>query len=134
MADMAAFLLHAGQRRRVPNEWDCCAMPAAWAMECGWPDPMKYWRGAYSTEEMGLAFIKDAGGLVALFDCGMASAGIPRVDGEPMEGDIGVLSVGEHQAGAVFTGKRWAMVADRGLAVASIDPACVLALWRVAHG
>lgn len=134
MADLAAFLLDAGQRRRIPNEWDCCAFPAAWAMANGWSDPMKYWRGAYSTEEMGLAFIKDAGGLVALFDCGMASAGIPRVTGGPLPGDIGVLSVGEHQAGAVFTGKRWAMVADRGLAFASIDPACVLALWRVAHG
>jgi len=107
-------------------------MPAQWAIDNGWPDPMAHWRGAYGTEEGALALIRDAGGLTELFRCGMASAGITERRGDLQPGDIGVLVVGEHEAGAIFTGRRWAMVAQRGLAVASVENEAVSAAWSVA--
>lgn len=134
MTDLGDFLIAAGQRRRVPNKWDCCAMPAQWAIENGHPDPMAHWRGAYSTEEEAERFIRDSGGLLALFDCGMTSAAVARRQGEPQPGDIGVLSVAGHEAGAIFTGRRWAFVAERGIGFASVDPAAILAAWEVTLG
>lgn len=106
-------------------------MPAAWAIANGHPDPLAHWRGAYATEEEGLALITDAGGLVALFDCGATHAGIERRAGEPQPGDIGVLRIGEHEAGAIFTGKRWAFVTDRGIGLASVEDAAIAAVWSV---
>jgi len=106
-------------------------MPAQWAIDNGWPDPMAHWRGAYDTEEGALALIRDAGGLAELFRCGMASAGIQERWGDVQAGDIGVLIAGDIQTGAIFTGKRWAMVASRGLAVASVEDEAVSAAWSV---
>jgi len=72
--------------------------------------------------------------LAIICDAGMAQAGIPERIGKPVSGDIGVLILGEHEAGAIFTGRRWAFVAERGLAFASVDPDCVLRKWSVGHG
>jgi len=129
--DLGAWLSAQGNRRREPGIWDCCAMPAQWAIDNGWPDPMAHWRGAYDTEEGALALISNAGGLTELFRCGMASAGIPERRGDVQAGDIGVLIAGDIQTGAIFTGKRWAMVASRGLAVASVEDEAVSAAWSV---
>lgn len=107
-------------------------MPAQWAIDNGLPDPMAQWRGAYHTEEGALALIEGAGGLVQLFRCGMQSANIPERRGDLEIGDIGVLLVGDQEAGAIFTGKRWAFVANRGLAVASVEIEAVSAAWSVA--
>lgn len=131
MMDLGEFLAQAGRRRRSAGEWDCCAFPAAWAIANGYPDPMAHWRGAYETESEALDLISDAGGLVALFDCGMASAGISRREGEPQAGDIGVIKIGDLEAGAIFTGRRWALVAERGVGMASVAPEAVAAVWSI---
>jgi len=107
-------------------------MPAQWAIDNGLSDPMANWRGAYDTEESALALIEEAGGLAQLFRIGMESAGIPERHGGLQIGDIGVLLVGDQEAGAIFTGKRWALVAARGLAVASVEIEAVSAAWSVA--
>lgn len=88
---------------------------------------MAMWRGSYSTEADAEALIGDAGGLVSMFADALCAC--PVVD-QPQAGDIGVVEVMGEQAGAIFTGKRWALVADRGLAFASLDPAHVLRAWR----
>lgn len=133
MTDLGEYLRAAAARRREPGIWDCAAFPADWAMANGHPDPMAAWRGAYASESGAIDLIDAAGSLCALFERGMTSAGLERV-GEPEPGDIGVLQVLGEQAGAVYTGKRWALVADRGLAFASIEPEHVLQIWRVANG
>lgn len=134
MADLGAFLANAATRRREPGAWDCCAFPAAWALEAGCSDPMAAWRNEYSTEAEAEAFIFDADGLDKLFAQGMAEAGIPEAS-EPYEaGDIAVVRLLEQEAGAVFTGRRWAFVADRGLAFVSLDPGDILKAWRPANG
>jgi hypothetical protein len=119
--------------RRQSNVHDCCTFPANWAIECGWPDPMAAWRGAYRSEAEAEALIFDAGGLVALFTVGMLSAGIPESQ-TLVVGDVGVVSLLGEEAGAIFTGKRWAFVADRGIACASLEPGAILRCWRVVGG
>lgn len=132
--DLGDFLRTSAARRRVPGEWDCCTFPAAWAIANGFADPMADWRGRYATETQALDLIAEAGGLADLFVRGMAAANIPEATGEFQPGDIGVVQLLGEQAGAVYTGKRWALVADRGMAFASIDRQYVVRAWRVANG
>lgn len=134
MADLGAYLERVGGQTWKPGAHDCCAFPADWAIECGWPDPMAEWRGQYTTEDEALALIAEAGGLAELFRRGMASAGIPLA-AKAVAGDIAVIRLDdEHEAGAVFTGKRWTFAAVRGFAASSIDPAYISAIWAVGHG
>lgn len=127
MTALGEFLERNLRRHRVSGEHDCACFPANWAIECGRPDPMVKWRGAYSTEAQAEDIIADAGGLVALFSEGLAGCDVVE---EPQAGDIGVVELLGEQAGAIFTGKRWAFVAERGLAFASLDAACLLKVWR----
>ncbi|KQX18425.1 MULTISPECIES: DUF6950 family protein [unclassified Sphingomonas] len=130
MADLGEWLSEQGARRREPGIWDCCAMPAEWAVACGRPDPMARWRGTYGTDAEAEERITEAGGLTALFAMGMEDAGIREVS-DPQAGDIGVIMIGGEEAGAVFTGRRWAFVpGGRGLAIGSVDPASIIRIWR----
>lgn len=132
--DLGEFLRASAARRRVPGEWDCCTFPAAWAIANGFVDPMAEWRGRYETEGQALDLIADAGGLADLFVRGMAVANIPEATGDFQPGDIGVVQLLGEQAGAVYTGKRWALVADRGMAFASIANEHIVRAWRAANG
>lgn len=131
---LGLFLEEAGSRKREPGIWDCCTMPAEWTMACGHPDPMAEWRGMYATEHEGERLMAEAGGLHQLYLRGFASIGLGLCRELWAEGDVGIVRVLGHEAGAVFTGKRWALVADRGLAFVSLDPADVTHVWRVCHG
>ena len=133
MIDLGAWLLEAGQRRREPGVWDCCTMPAQWAIDNGLPGPMAAWRGTYGTENDAQDLIEAGGGLLALFERELAGAGLTRRQGDARPGDIGVLRILDQEAGAIFTGKRWCVVAERGLAFASVEPDAVLAVWCL-HG
>lgn len=133
MTDLGAWLLENNDRPRQAGVWDCCAFPAAWAVASGWPDPMMEWRGTYDSEDAGLALADGHGGLVTLFERGMRAAGIPSRDGL-VAGDVGVLSIRGGEAGAIFTGQRWALIAERGIAYASVEPQCVAGVWAVARG
>lgn len=133
MPDLGEFLLRAGAMRRESGVHDCCAFPAAWCIENGWPDPMAEWRGVYASEAEAEGLIGDAGSLLALFSAGMDSAGLSETD-DPQVGDVGVVSLLGEEAGAIFTGKRWAFAADRGIAAASIEPVAILRCWSVHRG
>lgn len=135
MADLGEFLREAAHRRREAGVWDCCTMPAAWAIACGWRDPMAGWRGSYATEAEGENLIYDAGGLDALFARGFAEVGVPEAPpGDFRAGDVGVVEILGEQAGALYTGKRWGLVATRGMAFASLETECLVRVWRVANG
>lgn len=131
---LGEFLRACTAKARVPGEWDCCAMPAAWAMETGADDPMAAWRGAYSTDDEGERLADEAGGLAVLFDRAFPGIGWQRVE-DLQPGDVGVIDVQGLQAGAVYVGPRWAFVATRGLGMANIEPEYVRAAWgRRDHG
>lgn len=101
--------------------------PSDWALVHGWPDPMAEWRGGYFDDSPA------RNGLLEIFSDGFDSAGIPRAT-DVIEGDVGVISMLGHEAGAIFTGQRWAVVMPRGLAFVSSHPGMVLRAWRVCRG
>lgn len=121
------YLAEAARKRHVYGVHDCCTFPADWCMLNGWPDPMADWRDGY----IDASAAED--GLLPLFASGMFGAGIPATK-DFIEGDVGVVGILGQEAGAIFTGRRWALIAPRGLAFASLEPASVLKAWRVARG
>lgn len=131
MSDLGDYLQRAVRTPWIYGQWDCTGFMAGWAMECGHPDPMASLRGRYSTQRGALRLIRRGGGLRALVAHGMASAGIPQVEGEPEPGDIGVITVPTddrtNRAGAIWTGERWASLGVRGLVC---QPADHVAVWR----
>lgn len=124
---LGEYLIAASRKKHVYGVHDCCTFPADWIVANGWPDPMADWRGGY----VDASAARD--GLAPLAASGLADVGMPLAD-VPIEGDVGVISVFGQEAGAIFTGKRWALVAPRGLAFASADPSIVLKIWRVRRG
>lgn len=125
--DLGEYLIAASRKKHVYGAWDCCVFPADWIVANGWPDPMAEWRGGYVD-----ASAADDG-LVPLAASGLAGVGMPFT-AAPILGDVGVISVLGQEAGAIFTGRRWALVAPRGLAFISADPAIVVRAWRVGRG
>lgn len=127
------YLAAAGRKPWRDGEHDCATFPADWAVLCGRPDPMARWRGAYADAAGAEALIADAGGLAPLWTLGCADAGIPEAEGS-QEGDIGIITMlgegGFVESGAIFTGKRWAFLAPRGLYASTIDPVHILKVWR----
>lgn len=126
---LGEFLTEAALRTYALGTWDCATFPAAWIMANGHPDPMGDWRGGYAISDVGDA----EAGMFDVFAAQVEAAGMIRTS-TPREGDIGVVSLVGRQAGAIFTGRRWAMVAPRGLVFASLEAGSVLGIWRVPHG
>lgn len=134
MTDLGQWLRTNADRSRDAGVWDCSTFPAAWVMANGLPDPMAQWRGTYATDEDAMRLVEQEGGLCALFARAMASVGARPNDGAPSAGDIGVASVFGLEAGAIFTGKRWAFVMDRGMAFVTMAPEHIVAVWSLPHG
>jgi hypothetical protein len=128
------YLAAAARRPWEWGGWDCCIFPGDWAVTWGLGDPVAEWRGSYSSHAEAEALIYDAGGLVALWDRGLASIGVARVEGV-RPGDVGVIgwtdAQGDHEAGAIWSGKRWALLCPAGVGYVSAEP---LAVWGPRHG
>jgi hypothetical protein len=128
--ELAAYLKAALRRPWQWGEWDCCRFAAEWVMANGHPDPMLFLAPWYDSERSALLTIKRGGGLVALWERGMADAGVAEAD-DAQAGDIAVIERptedGIGEALAIFTGERWASLGLRGVEFA---PAGVLAMWR----
>lgn len=127
------YLLSLSDRRREPGVHDCATVPANWAVLLGLPDPIAAWRG-YESEDEAQAIIREAGGLDAVFDAGFASSGVLRREGDPIEGDIGIIRIAGQDAASIFTGQRWVFVGNRGIGFATIAPAHIIAVWAVGNG
>ncbi|NBC37369.1 hypothetical protein GTZ99_12490 [Novosphingobium sp. FSY-8] len=127
--DLGSYLAQAAMRHHQVGIWDCCIFPADWVVANGYPDPMADWRGTYASE----AAADTRGGIEEAFLTGMERAGL-SLAAEPLSGDVGLIEVAGQHAGAIWTGRRWAFVAPRGLAVASVAPEYVIGIWRVVYG
>jgi hypothetical protein len=124
--DLGAYLAAARKKPWAWREHDCSAFVAAWA---GAELP------TYSNEAEAERIVRDAGGLVPLWDAaleGLAET-VALADLEP--GDIGVIELLAPdaklaQAGAIWTGQRWAFVpAAGGIAAVNATAPCLKA-WR----
>lgn len=130
MTDLGKWLEGNLGRRRVAGEWDCCAFPAAWSILLGTGDPMAEWRGQYSNDAEAELIVGRAGGLAGLFGKGLEAEGWQPVS-DPQAGDIGVIALLDEEAGAIYTGRRWAFVTERGLGFASLDREAISHIWRL---
>lgn len=135
-ADLGEFLAERLAWPRRAGEWDCCAFPAAWAMACGFADPMAEYRGAYASEAEAEGILARAGGLAPLFGPGLVSVGAVPLEpsSDPRKGDIGIIDLLGNEAGAIYTGRRWAFVAERGLGFVSVERGHVSQIWRLGGG
>lgn len=107
--------------------WNCSTMPADWCVALGHPDFAAEWRdivepGACETAPA------EAGGLVALWDRGIGNA-LPSVS-TLLPGDIAVVSIGDDEKGAIFTGERWAIRAQRRVHFIALQSAKPVKVWR----
>ncbi|MBI1179097.1 MAG: hypothetical protein GC201_00965 [Alphaproteobacteria bacterium] len=118
--------------------WDCCTFAANWVLIRTGVDPMADWRGAYRDEDGAAEIINAAGGLAPLWGEGLARVPWTLVQ-RPAQGDVGVIRVvlqgaggiaGEGEAGGIYTGKRWAFLAPRGLVCTPVEAVDVVRCWR----
>jgi hypothetical protein len=122
---LGEYLRAACAQRWDTGVTDCCTLAGDWALTWGRGDPMAEWRGRYSTDEEAVALIAEAGGLVELWQRGLAAIDVWGVN-DPEPGDAGVIvALGmdnqpEH-VGAIWTGRRWAFRAPAGVFFASAE-------------
>ena len=107
--------------------WNCSTMPADWCVARGHPDFAAAWRDTIDPAACDAA--QDApGGLLALWDAGIGD-GLPQVDALEA-GDIAVVSVGGIDAGAIWTGERFAIRGARVVHFLAPGALTVLRGWR----
>lgn len=123
------FLRQAAREPFVYGQWDCAMTVANWVREVMGSDPAPALRGSYRTRLGWMRIVKRAGGLPALVGGLAERAGMVRCAGD-RPGDIGVVDCpGVGPAGAIRTGRGWAVKLDRGLLVGEMS---ALAAWRFA--
>lgn len=125
MTDLGEFLRKAALDR---SSWNCSTMPADWCISLGFPDFAAAWRNIVEPDECEAAPC-EAGGLAVLWDRGIAD-GLPCASAPFMPGDIGVISLYGFEAGGIYTGDKWAVRKQRGLAFAQLPERAIIAAWR----
>ncbi|MBN9242424.1 MAG: hypothetical protein J0I98_06490 [Mesorhizobium sp.] len=94
---------------------DCTLFLANWAHSFGRGDPGVY-RGTYATKEEAVAIIERARGLVPLIMTALVNVGWRGRDGDPQDGDIGVVVCDGIDVGAIRRGRRWIIADEHQLA------------------
>lgn len=127
--DLPAFLESALRRPFAWGRFDCALFAGAWAEALTGVDAGAPWRGRYSTALGCARLLKREGGLVAVMDRGAMLAGFTPTR-TAFAGCVGAVAVtgprGPDLAGAVFTGRRWALLTPGGLMFATPPPT---AMW-----
>lgn len=110
------------------DAWNCSTLVADWLIACGYPDYASGLRGVTDAAEC-KAIADGHGGLAELWES-LFRGEVPWANDPPLPGDIAVVSVLSHEAGAIFTGERWALRQDHGLAFGSPEALDVVRAWR----
>lgn len=103
--------------------WNCSTLAADWCMTRGHTDFAAAWRDITDPVDCETT-ARD--GLVHLWDIGIGDALPVVTDLSP--GDIGVVSLGSLEAGAIWTGSKWAIQTPRGTHFAA--NLAVIKAWR----
>lgn len=124
MTDLGAFLKAACADS---SPWNCSTLAADWCLSLGYPDLAAEWRGIVDPGPCE-AVPAEAGGLVALWDRGIGQS-LPAVS-TLLAGDIAVVQFGDYEAGAIFTGERWAIRGPRCVHFVALQTVVPLKVWR----
>lgn len=108
--------------------WHCSSMAADWCVSLGHPDFAAAWRGINDVAECE-AIQAEAGGLLPLWAVSIGDA-LPVVAGPLLAGDIAVVRALRSEAGAIWTGARWAIEAERGVHFLAPSMVEALGAWR----
>lgn len=123
--NLGDFLEQAAQDRPA---WNCCTMPADWGVALGYPDFAAAWRGVTDPKKCE-DIPRAAGGLATLWAREIGDT-VPLAAPPYRRGDVGVVSVRGMEAGAIFTGDKWAVRTERGISFARLDEGAVVRVWR----
>ncbi|WP_447724641.1 hypothetical protein [Sphingomonas koreensis] len=108
--------------------WNCSTMPADWCIRIGHRDFAAEWRDLDDACDCETA-PREAGGLVVLWELGIRDD-IPRVGPPYAAGDIGVVAFHGLEAGAIFTGDKWAVRTRTGISFARLPVTAIAGAWR----
>jgi len=119
MDALTDFLRAAAARPFRLGVHDCGLWLADWyVVRTGKPDPAAHLRGAYY----------ESGDLNVLMRGVVARAALSETS-TPLHGDVGIIRIGHHVMGSIFTGSRWAVLSQRG--IGAMRRADVLTAWKV---
>jgi hypothetical protein len=110
------------------DPWNCSTLVADWLIECGYPDYAAEFRRVTDPAEC-LAVAEARGGLAQLWEVLFAGA-VPWADAPWQAGDIAVVGLHGHEAGAIYTGERWALRQAHGLVFGAPEQLSVVRGWR----
>lgn len=108
------------------GDWNCSTLPADWCLALGHPDFASDWRGITDPDECEAISVR---GLVALWERGIGDA-LPVAVSPYRPGDIAVIRAHGLEAGAIFTGERWALRSARGFTALPLDDEHIVKAWR----
>lgn len=120
---LGAFLLSVTRQR---GPWNCSTMPGDWCIALGHPDFAARWRDLTDPAECDAIA---SGNLLSLWEEGIGAA-LPVAQPPFAAGDIAVVSRAGLQAGAIFTGERWALQTERGFTALPLPDRAVVKAWR----
>jgi hypothetical protein len=110
---LSRLSLYLHKAARVPFVWgefDClCGFVSGWVDQERGGDSAGAFRGSYDDEEGAARVMEACGGMGALIGACAGEAGCTPTT-EPAAGDIGMVKVGGLTAGAIRTGKGWAVL------------------------
>lgn len=106
------------------GERDCLLWLGTWALENTGVDGGAPWRGRYSTALGCMRALNRSGGMESCIERGAALAGM--VEGEARAGAVGLVETNTENGlalvGAIFTGRRWAVLTRSGVVSLTASP------------
>jgi hypothetical protein len=106
-----------GVRPFVWGRCDCVLFASDWVASQRGVDPLREYRGTYSTALGAQRHIARAGGLLALVSAAMAAAGLTETT-DPLPGDVAIVESDQGDAMAIRTRVGWAVKAQGGIVTA----------------
>lgn len=107
------------------GERDCLLWLGEWARRNTGIDGGAPWRGRYATALGCARALKKSGGMLACIERGAALAGMVETSA-PVSGAVGLVKVltarGIEPVGAIFTGRRWAVLTATGVLSVTATP------------
>lgn len=124
---LSQFLLQAAGREFKSGQWVCGFMLADWYMySTGKPDPVAQYRGQDYPMDSAFEHIHNV-----CTEIGLQETRHPR------RGDIGIIDIpdktngGKQTFGAIFSGRRWILLAHTGISGISPGSVTLNKAWRI---